>query len=118
MTVICKLSDLAEGHLTPAMLGRAPILVTLVRGEPRAVAARCPHQGADLQAGCLVGRVSTRPDGAITVDPARPVLRCPWHGFEYDLATGDPLVQSPAHRRMRLRTYTVRVQAGDVVIDA
>ncbi len=117
MTLVCKLSDLAEGQLTPARIGTAPVLVTLVGGQPKAVAARCPHQGADLAAGSLAGRIGTRPCGELTVDPNRPVLRCPWHGFEYDLATGDPIVPAPDHRQMRLRTYALRIDGANVVLN-
>ena len=44
--VVCKRADLADGTLTPVLDGR--VLITLSAGEPVAVAARCPHQGADL----------------------------------------------------------------------
>ena len=116
MSVLCKLSDLAEGRLTPAQHGKVPVLVTLLSGQPRAIAARCPHQRANLSAGCIVGRVESEPGGGLRVDPCRPVLRCPWHGFEYDLATGDPVVAAPEHRRMRLRSYPVQVVGDNVVI--
>ena len=117
MTVVAKLADLAEGRLTPSSIGRVPILLTLVNNQPVAVAARCPHQGAQLQAGCVTGLVGSGPDGTVTVDPTRPVLRCPWHGFEYDLVSGEPTVPPPAHRRMQLRTYPARIVGEEVVID-
>ena len=118
MTVLCKLSDLAEGRLTRALHGKVPVLVTLVGGAPKAFAARCPHQGAELEAACIVGRVLADDTDGLSVDPDRPVLRCPWHGFEYDLLTGDPVVPAPAHRRMRLRTYPVELVGDQVVIAA
>ena len=65
-----------------------------------------------------MARVGTEGDNGLNVDPDRPVLRCPWHGFEYDLATGEPVVPAPAHRRMRLRTYPVELIGDEVVIAA
>lgn len=115
MTQVCRLDQLSEGKLTPARIGRAPVLVTLIDGQPLAVAARCPHQGADMKAGCITGLVGAGATGTLTVDPGRPVLRCPWHGFEYDLATGEPTVEAPRHRRMRLRTYPVEIDGDHVV---
>ncbi len=114
--VVGRLSDLSEGQLTPAKLGRAAILLTLADGQPRAVAARCPHQGAELSSGRVVDHVDSD-GGCLVVDPTRPSLRCPWHGFEFDLATGDPVVPAPEHRRMRLRTFAVTVRGDDVVIE-
>jgi len=37
---------------------------------------------------------------------------CPWHGFEFDIRTG----QHPANPRARLRKMDVRVEGGDVVV--
>ena len=114
MTVLCKVADLSEGRLTPAMGGR--VLLTLAHGTPVAVAARCPHQGAALCAGKIVARVGW--DNGLTTDAKRPVLRCPWHGFEFDLVSGMPLADEPAHRRMRLRTFKVRIDGDNVVLAA
>ncbi len=115
MKAVCRLSDLSAGKLTAVLDGR--VVVTLANGKPLATLARCPHQGADLSAGTVVDRVDSTPCGGLTTDSNRPVLRCPWHGFEYDLATGLPLAGEPAHRKMRLRTLAVHVQDDDVLID-
>ena len=115
--VLCSRSDLAPGRLVRAMAGRMPVLVTLMGDRPVVFAARCPHQGADLGAGCVVDLVGADADGCLTTDPGRPVVRCPWHGFEYDLATGEPLVPSPERHRLRLRHLTVRVEDGRIIAD-
>lgn len=115
MKTLCKISDLAPGRLTSVNDGK--IVLTLINGNPVAVVGRCPHQGAALEAGHLVDRVDTDKNGFITTDASRPVLRCPWHGFEFDLATGMPLADEPCHRRMRLRRIKTRVQGDDVVMD-
>ena len=112
--VVCKRADLAEGRLTPVLEGL--VIVTLVDGAPMALSGRCPHQGAALEHGQIVDKVVARSDG-VDVDPSCPVLRCPWHGFEYDLASGLPLARGPAHRRMRLRHFKARFKGDDVVVE-
>lgn len=115
--VVCKAGDVPPGRLVPVRLGRAKVLLARDGdGTIRAVAARCPHQGADLEAGCLAGFVEAARPNELAVDVAREVVRCPWHGFEYHLASGEPTVASPAHRKMRLRTFAVEVDGDDVVI--
>ena len=115
--VLCRADEVAEGRFTPAMLGRAKVLVTrLADGTVRAFAARCPHQGADLEAGCVVRYVNGDRPGTLRVEEGREVVRCPWHGFEYFAATGEPAVPSPAHHRLRLRIYSVEVVGEDVVL--
>jgi nitrite reductase/ring-hydroxylating ferredoxin subunit len=44
------------------------------------------------------------------------VLRCPWHGFEFDLVSGAPLVESPAAMPMRLRFYAAEERDGRVMV--
>jgi nitrite reductase/ring-hydroxylating ferredoxin subunit len=41
------------------------------------------------------------------------ILRCPWHGFEFDLATGRSLADPT---RLRVKTYSVVVENGQLVI--
>jgi 3-phenylpropionate/trans-cinnamate dioxygenase ferredoxin subunit len=115
--VLCRADEVMPGRLHPVRIGRATALVTrLADGTLRAFAARCPHQGADLAAGCVVRYVDGERPGALRVEDGRDVVRCPWHGFEYFAATGEPTVPSPGHHRLRLRTFAVEVVGGDVVL--
>lgn len=116
---VCRESDVEAGRLTSVRAGRATVLLTrLPDGTIQAIAARCPHQGADLGAGCVVHFVEGERPGALRVDDGRAVIRCPWHGFEYFAETGEPAVHSPAHHRLRLRTYPVEIESGQVVVIA
>jgi 3-phenylpropionate/trans-cinnamate dioxygenase ferredoxin subunit len=38
------------------------------------------------------------------------ILRCPWHGWEFDITTGRSIFNP---HRMRVRTYEVTVEAAD-----
>lgn len=112
---LCAAESVRTGALTPVTVGRARALLTrLADGELRAVAARCPHQGADLGFGCLTGVVEPDGCGALRLARDGEVLRCPWHGFEFDLRSGEPLVAPPAGRRMRLRFLPVAERDGRV----
>jgi len=42
------------------------------------------------------------------------ILRCPWHGFEFEIETG---ARPYCDSKMRLRVYPARVEQGDIVID-
>ena len=41
------------------------------------------------------------------------VIRCPWHGWEFDLETGRSLLEP---ERYGLRTFRVTEDGGDVVL--
>ena len=114
---VCRAGEVEAGRLKPVQVGRAKVLLTrLPDGRVRAFAARCPHQGADLGAGCVVRFVDGDGPGRVRVDDGSAVVRCPWHGFEYFAETGEPAVPSPAHQRLRLRTYAVEIDGDDIVI--
>lgn len=45
-------------------------------------------------------------------DEQQKVLRCPWHGWEFDVMTGESVIDSA----VRLRSYPVEVQNGSVYV--
>jgi nitrite reductase/ring-hydroxylating ferredoxin subunit len=84
-----------------------------VDGEFRALRDVCPHQGAELSAGVVVRSVTADQPGAYAMDLDRVLVRCPWHGWEFDLATGQSWCD-PA--RQRTRAYPVSIEHGDALM--
>jgi nitrite reductase/ring-hydroxylating ferredoxin subunit len=41
------------------------------------------------------------------------ILRCPWHGFEFDICSGESVADQG---KLRLRRFDVEVENGDVFI--
>lgn len=75
-----------------------------------AVRNRCPHQGAPLCLGRLLPRLVSSEPGVIDVDCARPpLIACPWHGWQYDVLTGEAYAPGDPNAR----TYNVAVESGD-----
>jgi len=102
-----------DGRVVARIAGRELGVVVLeAGGELRAIRNRCPHHGAPL---CL-GRVQERLTGTpgSYVRSGRLTLRCPWHGWEFDLETG----VCPDDESMRAAVYPVRVDAGRVLVQA
>ena len=73
----------------------------------------CRHQGARV---CL-GKVSgtTLPSNVYEFKYGREgqILRCPWHGWEYDITTGKSLFDED----VKVVTYTVHVEGGEVYVE-
>jgi nitrite reductase/ring-hydroxylating ferredoxin subunit len=46
------------------------------------------------------------------VGAANSIVRCPWHKWEFEIATGRSLVDP----RLRVRRYAVRVDGDDLVV--
>jgi nitrite reductase (NADH) small subunit len=67
----------------------------------------CPHMGAPLCKGKLIDNITSDKPGEYIVDREGEILRCPWHGWEFDLTTGRALVQA---EKWRTKTYEVAVE--------
>ena len=80
-----------------------------VGGEFFALLNRCPHQGGPLCLGNTHGFL--RPGSVGEYDYSRPgeMLRCPWHGWEYDVRTGQSWFDPSS---VLVRTYDVVVAHG------
>lgn len=72
----------------------------------------CPHQGAALSTGTLVGSLEAPQPGCYQHHPEQEFIRCPWHGWEYELATGRSWFD-PQHNRVANYETSV-VPAGEL----
>jgi 3-phenylpropionate/trans-cinnamate dioxygenase ferredoxin subunit len=95
------------------VLGRA-IAIFNVSGRFYALRDVCPHQGAPLSAGVVVSVLNADRPGEYDFCPNRKHVRCPWHGWEYDLATGQSWYDP---ERDRVRAYEVGVEPGEKLVD-
>jgi len=101
----------AEGHVRVVDLDGRRIGLYRVGGALHALADRCPHRGAPVCAGMVTTPVHS--DGArIVAGPPHSTVRCPWHKWEFDIATGRCLVDE----RLRIRRYAVRVDEHELVV--
>lgn len=101
----------AEGSVTMVAVKGHRIGLYRVAGMFHALADRCPHRGAPLCAGMIATPIEAD-GGAITVGPPQSIVRCPWHKWEFEIATGRCLVDE----RLRVRRYAVRLDGEDVVV--
>ena len=101
-----------EGQRIVTVEGRS-IGLFFRNGEWFALRNVCPHQGAELCRGLVSGTVVASDGGELAYVMEGRILRCPWHGFEFDLATGRALADP---ERMRVRTYRVSIESDRVVI--
>jgi nitrite reductase/ring-hydroxylating ferredoxin subunit len=99
-----------DGRVIARIEGRE-IGAVLVRGEIRGVRNRCPHHGGPLCLGGVEERLSGAPGNYDLAGKA--VLRCPWHGWEFDPATGACL-DDPT---LRVAVYPAKAEDGRVLVD-
>jgi nitrite reductase (NADH) small subunit len=90
-----------------------PVAVLSVGDDFFAVSNRCPHMGAPMAAGSVGGTLLPSAPQEFVYGRHERVLRCPWHGWEFDLDNGRSLLEP---RRVGLRVFSVTSVNGQVVV--
>jgi nitrite reductase (NADH) small subunit len=101
----------AEGHVRMLDIGGRRVGLYRVGDGFFALADRCPHRGAPLCSGSVATSIDVR-DGQVVLGTRNGTLRCPWHKWEFDIASGRAL----ADERLRVRRYAVRVVDDEIVV--
>jgi nitrite reductase/ring-hydroxylating ferredoxin subunit len=91
---VARVEDVPAGTVRPFKAGDEEIALAHCAGGFYAVQQHCLHLEGPLGEGFLEGCV----------------LTCPWHGWQYDVRTG----QNEFDLAIQLRTYDVQVEDGEV----
>ncbi len=114
---IAKRSELMDGERRIVVSGDLEIGVFRRNGALYAYRNLCAHQGGPACEGLLMAKV----EEVIAPDRTYQGMRfseheihivCPWHGYEYDLATGECV----GDRRFRLSKYQVVERGEDIYV--
>ena len=115
---IGKLSEFKDGDRQIVRIGEDEIGVFRHEGQFYAYSNYCLHQGGPACEGLTIANVEERlrPDktsmGLHFTDQMNFV--CPWHGYEYDLKTGECV----GDRKQKLRKFEVIERGGDIYVVA
>lgn len=97
-------SEFAPGTRRIVLLGKQSVGVFNVKGSFYAIRNFCPHEAAQLCLGKVMGtNLPTSTCGEYEWGREGMILRCPWHGWEFDLEDGRSLFDP----RYRVKTYQV-----------
>ena len=110
--VVAKLSEIQPGTRKLVEPAGRPVVVFNVGGRLFAVSNRCPHAGGSLFHGKLVGLLEAAEPGTYSYSRQGEIIRCPWHSWEFDLATGKSWCDP---NTVRVKAYPVDVEPGATV---
>lgn len=110
--IVAPVKDLPPGARTLVTIKGRPIAVFNVAGAYFALLNSCPHRGASLCEGRLTGVIRSSQPGKYEYLRNGEILRCPWHGWEFDLRTGKSIC---APDKVRTRQYPVVISPGQVL---
>jgi nitrite reductase/ring-hydroxylating ferredoxin subunit len=108
--VVARVGEIAPGGRKIFTVAGRTVGVFHVNGEYHALLNRCPHQGAPLCEGMLVSLVESSGPGEYRTVRQGEMLRCPWHGWEFDIRTGQSWCDPS---KLRVKTYPVSVESGE-----
>jgi nitrite reductase (NADH) small subunit len=115
---VAKLDEIPDGDHRIYKLGALEVGVFRQQDKVYAWENRCPHAGGPVCQGKIYRKVEEVLDGERKSLGLRfgatPQIVCPWHGFEFDVATG----RHPGDARYRLKPVNVRVEDGNIYVRA
>lgn len=106
--VVGRASEIPPGARRIVEVEGRSIGVFNVNGAYYALRNICPHQQAPLCKGTVTGTTLPSKPGEYIWAREGEVLRCPWHGWEFDITNGRSVFNP---HRLRVKTYKVTVEA-------
>jgi nitrite reductase (NADH) small subunit len=104
---ITRVGELGPGQRLIVEAEGRSIGIFNVHGEFYALRNSCPHQAAPLCRGAVKGMTMPSRPGEYVWAREGEILRCPWHGWEFDIKTGRSIFNP---HRMRVKAYDVTVE--------
>ena len=111
--VVARADEVAPGTSRIVTVNGREIGVFNVKGEFFALANRCPHQGGSLCLGKIGGLVLSDGPGNYRVVRPGEFIRCPWHGWEFDIRTGQSWCDP---KSTKVRAFQVTVEPGQELV--
>lgn len=132
--VVATVDEIAPGSSKLVTVKGREIGLFNVAGKFYALANRCPHAGGALCEGEIVGLAKSEGPGDYKIVRKGQFLRCPWHGWEFEIATGQsycdpknlvirqfPVTVAPGGELVKgpyiAETFPVSIEAQYVVVD-
>ena len=108
---VCREEELPPGARRIAAVDGIEVGVFNVDGRLVAYRNVCPHMGAPVCAGRIGGTTLPSAPGEYVYGRHGKVLHCPWHGWQFDLETGEAL-----GHRSRLAPVEAAREDGEIVV--
>lgn len=108
----CKTREVAPGRQKVVQIGDRSVGIFEVHGEYYALLNVCPHRGGQLCEGPQCGTGVDPGDFRVRYGRKDELVRCAWHGWEFDIRTGQAL----ADPRVKAKSFPVSVDGDDLYV--
>lgn len=107
---VCPASEIPAGGRKIVEIEGKSIGIFNLNGAFYALRNVCPHQFAPLCLGKVTGYNAPSEVGVYDWCREGEIIRCPWHGWEFDIKTGKSIFNP---HKVRTKSYPVTVEAGE-----
>ncbi len=111
--VVAMVREIPPGERKLVTVRGRPIAIFNLGGTFYGLLNRCPHQGGPMCEGVLTGFIELDEPGTYRYSRPGEVIRCPWHGWEFDIRTGQSFCDP---EKITVRNYPVEVAPGQRVV--
>jgi len=112
--VLATTSEIPPGERKLFTVKGRPIAVFNLAGQYYGMLNRCPHQGGSLCEGIVTGLLESPTPGEYVYSREGEIVRCPWHGWEFDIRTGQSYCDP---ERIRTKSYPVAAEHGASLVE-
>lgn len=112
--VVAAVADIPPGSRKLVTVKGRPIAIFNLKGEFHGLFNKCPHQGGSLCDGMVTGLIESSEPGQFTYSRQGEIVRCPWHGWEFDIRTGQSYCDPT---RIQTRSYNIAVTQGQSIVE-
>lgn len=113
-TLVCRADEVTTGTAKIVRIRTLSVGLFRLGDEIHALLNVCPHRGAPLCEGPQCGTTATDGNAEFAYVRDNEIVRCAWHGWEFDIRSGAHLVDPS----VKARTFPVSVEAGNVYVTA
>ncbi|WP_252313064.1 Rieske (2Fe-2S) protein [Sinobaca sp. H24] len=111
---MCTMQDLRPGDMIERTFSGKSIIICRSEQGIYAFLNRCPHQGALLSKGKIGGSpAATKNPGEYCFQREGEILRCPWHGREFDITDGGNTLTPD---RSKLKEFMIKIEGENVIV--
>lgn len=112
--VVASTDEIKPGARKVVTVAGRKVVVFNREGTYYALLDRCPHQGGSLCEGRLVGVVEAPEPGVYAYSRPGSLLRCPWHGWHFDITTGKSWCEPD---KLSTKSYPATVEPGERLVE-
>lgn len=105
---VCPAAEFSPGERRIVDVDGLSIGVFNVEGTYHALANTCPHHLGPLCDGVITGEMTASSVGEFDLVREGEVIQCPWHGWKFDIATGESIDKLGD---LRTRTFDADVES-------